>query len=184
MNFTFRTIVLFFGLSSLASCHAVHHGSMLGTSQSPDYYTTGTAIGTSGKVVILFWGGLSKEALVYEAKKNLLENTVLEEGQVLDNFTVDFREANTMYVFYRTTVTVSADIRDAKGKSVRPPQTFPRPQKYGFTQGEAVVYMAGKDGTFEATIMRFEKKKVFIRFVDQHGYMRIKPVRPSALRKQ
>lgn len=54
-------------------------------------------------------GGLGKDALVAEAKQDMLANYPLEEGQALANMTVDFKNSIVLIVI-TTKVTVTADI--------------------------------------------------------------------------
>jgi len=69
------------------------------------------AHGTSTTTHILGIGGLSSDALVLEAKRNLLRSSPLRKGQALANITVDFKRAY-YFLVNKTTVTVTADIVD------------------------------------------------------------------------
>lgn len=68
-------------------------------------YATGTAQTTH----VLGIGGLTKQALVAEAKSVLLANNPLKKGQALANLSVDFKTTFLLLVVV-TKVTVTADI--------------------------------------------------------------------------
>jgi len=54
-------------------------------------------------------GGLNKNALVFEAKKDMYENNPLNENQTIANVTVDFK--NTIILIYtETKVTITAEV--------------------------------------------------------------------------
>ena len=67
------------------------------------------ATGVATATRILGFGGLSKDALVAQAKKNLLENYSIKDGQVLANITVDFKYTFIL-LYNQTKVTMTADI--------------------------------------------------------------------------
>ncbi|TAE86011.1 MAG: hypothetical protein EAY81_06070 [Bacteroidetes bacterium] len=69
------------------------------------------AKGTAETSYIIGLGGLSKEALVYEAKKNLYSRYPLTKGMALGNVTVDFKTTWLLFVLKRK-VHISADIID------------------------------------------------------------------------
>ncbi len=71
----------------------------------------GLAQGTAKSVRILGIGGLSKKALVFEAKKDLYSNFPLKKGQVFANMSVDVTN-RFILVYHETLVTISADIID------------------------------------------------------------------------
>ncbi|HZK08558.1 MAG TPA: DUF6567 family protein [Bacteroidales bacterium] len=54
-------------------------------------------------------GGLGKQALVAEAKQELLANYPLQDGQALANMTVDFKNSFIFFVII-TKCTVTADV--------------------------------------------------------------------------
>jgi hypothetical protein len=97
-------------ITCLSSC-AFHGGVISGSASisSKNFKTVNSAKGVANATRILGIGGLSKDALVAEAKKNLLEKYPLKDGQVLANITVDFK--NTFILLYtQTKVTMTADI--------------------------------------------------------------------------
>ena len=71
------------------------------------------ASGTASTTKIFGLGGLAKNALVLDAKKDLLQNSPLKEGQALANVTVDFKNSIIFFVITEK-VTVTADIVEFK----------------------------------------------------------------------
>ena len=106
-----KKLIGFISLGLLVSSCAFHSGIMTSNPNftSPDYELTSFATGTASTEKFFGIGGLSKDALVFEAKKNLYSNFPLKKGQSYSNLTVDFK--NAFYLIYcKTTVTISADI--------------------------------------------------------------------------
>ncbi len=69
-----------------------------------------TVHGSASTMKVLGLGGLSKQALVAEARENLLKtNPPLAEGEILANITVDFK-LSFIIIVSKTTVTVTADV--------------------------------------------------------------------------
>lgn len=94
----------------LGSC-AFHSGVMTSNPNftSPNHELTALAVGTASTEKIFGIGGLKKDALVLEAKKNLYAVYPLKKGQSYANTSVDLKKA--FYLFFsKTTVTISADI--------------------------------------------------------------------------
>lgn len=108
----FFVVVVIVGLIS-TSC-ASHWGMMTGNaSLSNNFKTVKMVSGTSSTKKIFGFGGLAKDALVLNAKKDLMQNNPLKEGQALANVTVDFKNS-IMFFVNSTKVTVTADIVEFK----------------------------------------------------------------------
>ena len=84
--------VIFFITFLLSSC-AIHSGIMSDSASlsSNNFKMVRYAEGKSVTTKIFGFGGLAKNALVAEAKKDLIQNNPLREGQALANVTVDFK---------------------------------------------------------------------------------------------
>jgi len=113
-----RTLKLFVAIAVIiftATSCAMHTGIMSGNASlsSNNFKTIKCAIGSAGTTKILGIGGLGKQALVYEAKKDLLQNFPLKDGQALANVTVDFKTSFLLIVVTEK-VTVTADIIEFK----------------------------------------------------------------------
>lgn len=113
-----RTLKFFVAIVFVAlisnSC-ATHWGTMNGSASlsSNNFKIVKMASGTASTKKIFGFGGLAKDALVLEAKKELMQNYPLKEGQALANVTVDFK--NSFMFFVNTNkVTVTADVVEFK----------------------------------------------------------------------
>jgi hypothetical protein len=98
-------------LSILLSSCAYHIGVINSNPNysSTNYELTRLAVATASTNKLLGIGGLKKDALVLEAKKNLYAAYPLKKGQSYANMTVDFK--NTfIFIYTSTMVTISADI--------------------------------------------------------------------------
>jgi len=66
--------------------------------------------GMSQATYVLGIGGMKREAIVDEAKQNMLENYKLQDGQTLANTTVNFKYSNFFGIVATTKCYVTADI--------------------------------------------------------------------------
>lgn len=105
----------------LSSC-ASHFGNM-GTGSSyltnGEFSIDGLAIGKAKTTKVLGFGGLNKDALVLEAKKDLFNSTFLSKNQAFGNFTVDYKYSFFILVFI-TEVTVSYEIINFEPNNNKP----------------------------------------------------------------
>jgi hypothetical protein len=113
-----RTLKLFTALAIfllLTSSCATHLGMMTGSASlsSNNFKMIKIATGTASTTKFLGIGGLGKDALVSDAKKNLMQNNPLKEGQALANVTVDFKTSFIILVVTEK-CTVTADIVEFK----------------------------------------------------------------------
>lgn len=113
-----RTLKLFIAIVIIAftasSC-ATHWGMMTGNASlsSNNFKMVKIASGTASTTKIFGFGGLAKDALVLNAKKDMMQNNPLKEGQALANVTVDFKNSILFFVM-KGKVTVTADIVEFK----------------------------------------------------------------------
>ncbi len=113
-----KTFKLFIAVAIIvftATSCAIHTGIMSGSASlsSNNFKTIKNAMGSASTTKIFGIGGLSKNGLVYEAKKDLLQNFPLKDGQALANVTVDFKTSFLLIVVTEK-VTVTADIIEFK----------------------------------------------------------------------
>ena len=106
----FKTIIFILSVIFLSSC-AFHAGNTSSNAavMNGDFSIMDIASGEASTVLVFGIGGLSKDALVLEAKKDMYRNFPLQEGQIYANITVDYKRGFYIFVV-ETTVTVSADI--------------------------------------------------------------------------
>jgi hypothetical protein len=106
----------------LTSC-AFHYGNTSSNAAltDGDFRIMGIAAGQAATKQVLGIGGLSKDALVLEAKRNMYRNHPLDDGQIYANMAVDYKR--TFYlIVVETKVTVSADV-----VQFSPPQNRKKP---------------------------------------------------------
>ncbi len=98
----------------MSSC-AFHSGIMSSSTSlsSNNFKMVKLVQGEATTTKIFGFGGLAKEAIVAEAKKDLMRNNPLKDGQALANVTVDFKNSFVFFVI-KTKVTVTADVVEFK----------------------------------------------------------------------
>lgn len=108
----FVAIVLF--TFTMSGC-ATHWGMMTGNASlsSNNFTMIKMASGTASSTQIFGIGGMKKDALVLQAKKDMMQNYPLKKGQALANVTVDFKNSFLFFVM-KEKVTVTADIIEFK----------------------------------------------------------------------
>lgn len=106
-----------------SSC-AIHVGTITGDASisTNNFKMIGMAKGTATTTKIFGLGGLGKDALVNDAKKDLLQNNPLRDGQALANVTLDFKNSYILFV-NKQKVTVAADIVEFFEQTQQKPNT-------------------------------------------------------------
>lgn len=109
------TIISFVLVFLLSSCFGVHTGTFQSSAQlsSANYKIVKRAAqGKSITTVVFFIGGLSKDAMVAQAKDNLMREHNVTDKQLLANVSVDWRSITTPLYFatWQRQCTVTADI--------------------------------------------------------------------------
>jgi len=109
-----KSVIAISIIALFSSCMAMHSGYMSNSaalSSANFSYVTQNIKGKSTATYILGIGGLAKETLVDNAKKQMLESNPLKSNQVLANLTVNFKTSLYFGYIYKTvTCTVTADI--------------------------------------------------------------------------
>lgn len=108
---SFKKILVILIAIAFSSCSTFYIGTTTGDASlsSNNFKMMRLATGTASIHTFMGIGGMKKEALVHEAKKDMLLNSPLKERQALANVTVDFK--TSFFLVFRTQkVTVSADI--------------------------------------------------------------------------
>ena len=115
MKNMYRSIVFVIGVFAFSSC-ATHNGYMNGSaslSEANFSYAQTSISGEATSLKIFGIGGLGKNAIVEEAKKDMLKKNPLKANQALANVTVNWK--NGFYFMVQTnTCTVTADIVEFK----------------------------------------------------------------------
>ncbi|NEN25016.1 hypothetical protein G3O08_16060 [Cryomorpha ignava] len=98
----------------LSSC-AFHNGNMTGNASlsTRNFEIKTIVMGTAKTSHVFGIGGLKKQALVYEAKKDLYRSYPLSEGQAFANISVDFKRSY-FFIVNTTVATITADVVEFK----------------------------------------------------------------------
>lgn len=106
-----RNVILFLSFSVLISGCAFHTGVMMNSASlgQPNFaYIKWSADGSAKAISLFGIGGLGKEALVEEAKKDLISRFPIKENQAYVNITVNFKRTFILiYMEQKCTVTAS-----------------------------------------------------------------------------
>jgi len=92
----------------LGSC-AFHSGTLNSTTTAEPVFHKDIGVGVASTHLVFGLGGLSKDALILEARKNLMENRPLEGAEQYNNISTDFKRTVFLMVF-KTKVTMVADV--------------------------------------------------------------------------
>ncbi len=114
-NFLFVIVFAFFVIF-LSGCAASHLGFMSDSASlsSNNFKFVKPAQGYAETTIIFGIGGLKKDALVAEAKSDLLQKNPLKDGQTLANVCVDFKYTFYFGIVIVTRATVTGDIVEFK----------------------------------------------------------------------
>jgi hypothetical protein len=93
---------------ALSSC-AIYDGSISSSDLNSDYVYEDIAFGVSQTDYFFSIGGLDKDALVLEAKRQLYRSRPLKENESYANFSVDFK-TTYLFIYSQIKVSVSADV--------------------------------------------------------------------------
>ena len=108
MNRLLKWIFVFGVFMSLVSC-AMHHGSVSSSVIDKSVRYEDMAIGVSQANKLFGLGGVSQDALIFEAKRKLTKNRPLNPNEQYNNFTIDIK--TSFWPFYeQVKVTVGADV--------------------------------------------------------------------------
>ena len=107
-----KSIIIAVACCFLASC-AMHGGyvtnsAALGTNNFA--YVKRSIEGTAKATYIFGCGGLSRQALVEEARQDLLKNFPIQDNQAFVNITVSFKMTYVLPIFMENKCTVSASV--------------------------------------------------------------------------
>jgi hypothetical protein len=151
-----KQVVIFFSVALLlSSCVATHLGTISSTTVDKPVSYVDVAYGVAQTNKYFALGGLSQDALVLEAKRELYRNRPLKPNEAYINFTVDFKNTWVFFpVYTQTKVTLSADIINFNPDN--PTQVFtdayskkisnPWPANPLFSVGDSVLIPRRKEG--------------------------------------
>jgi hypothetical protein len=181
----------------LASC-AVHSGLMMNSAalSQNNFKIIGNVTGTSKTTLFLGIGGLKKEGLALEAKKNMKAQYQLKNGQAYANVTVDIKR--TFWILGVTNkCTINADIVQfletgfyrADTSEILPviPQNkntveINRSEKYNHQLGDIVFFYNEENETVAGKIIMLEDSAVTLQYTGKNGDALIKTLPYSKIR--
>ena len=135
-----KSFILFTLSLILVSSCAYHTGTFTSSSPATRVVYEDVAMGVVTTTNFLGIGGTSKDGLIYEAKKNLINNRPLQNNEEYLNFTVDYKRTN--YLLVNTLkVTMTCDVVSRTNDTLKPIYS----EKY-----KAKVLNPNKDTTFFA----------------------------------
>jgi hypothetical protein len=163
----------------LSSC-ASHFGMISSSPLNRNVVYEDIAYGVAQSGRCLGMGGLSQDALVLEAKRELMKNRPLKQDEQYQNFTVDFKRSFWPF-FAQTKVTVSADVI----KFTEDKNSEPYSENYKaklsrinisndlFSVGDSIIY----DRTSKAILISFlDEKTVRIEYKTDNDKVRTKKI--------
>lgn len=101
-------LALFVALTQSCAYHTGYMNSSVSLSSNNFVYVKRDVQGSARALYVFGFGGLKRQALVNEAKQNLLQNYQLQNNQALADVTVNWKQTLILPVMiYRCTVTAS-----------------------------------------------------------------------------
>jgi hypothetical protein len=148
MKTMIKKIACLFIVLLFSSCASLYTGALSsGPLLSANDKYVDVASGYATATYIFGIGGLSKTALVYEAKTDLMNSRPLKKGEYYSNFTVDFRKTVAFFIYITNEVYVHADILTAN-----PDSEAPAANTNGFkgmeNEAPAINYVKTKEDSF------------------------------------
>lgn len=103
-----KTLTILTSILLFSSC-AFHSGTITSNVTNEPVVHKDLAVGTASTNIVLNIGGLSKDALISEARKNMVRARPLEGAEQYNN--VELNIKNTFYIVgHKTKVTIKADV--------------------------------------------------------------------------
>ncbi|TAH25901.1 MAG: hypothetical protein EAZ07_05890 [Cytophagales bacterium] len=134
-----KIILLYlFTLSIMSSC-AVHSGN-ISTGSSMDGQLKDVVTGEASTRKILGIGGMNKNGLILEAKRDLYNKYKQNKNIKLTNFSVDFKTTYYLFFYSTTLATVSADLYDYNQSITDFPKDIMPPLNGGIVAGDSIIY--------------------------------------------
>lgn len=177
-------LVLLLPVALLSSC-AYHFGTVTSLSvsgQDKNIEYRDVAMGYSKASYLFGIGGLGKDALTNEAKRNMYLSYPLRNGENFENLTLDHK----VFLFgpyVRHEAIVIADVvRRDSGNHISYNSNYinflasnVKRKQHGISLNEQVAYY--KNRIYEAKVLRLNRRKVTIFYVNKRGAITVKNVR-------
>lgn len=119
-----KTIIQFFCVGLVSVSCAFHSGNISSAPQGADFQYVSIAVGEAKSHKIFAIGGINRDALVQEAKSEMMRNRPLKAGEAYANVSVDTKRSYYL-IYWQTKVSVSADIIKIGKTNERYSSTYP-----------------------------------------------------------
>jgi hypothetical protein len=184
-------IIYFLIISFLFSSCAIHQGTLVNSSASvhdAEITYRDIAVGYSKSSYVLGIGGLSKDALVFESKRNLMLNYPLKENEFFNIVSLD-QKVTFLFLYSRNEVIITADIMESSGKKIVIDEAYSKwlatntqVSVDNFSIKEQVLLLR-KNVLIRGRIVAVDKSSARVFYFDSHGKMQVNKVSYSSLFK-
>jgi len=126
------------------------------------------AIGVAEYTTILGIGGLSRDAIVNEAKKEMIKNYPLSDNETYINYTLNFK-TSLYFIAAKTKVTLTAEVVEYSSKSLVQPRLASSSEVHNshlFEIGDTVIFDLDRRGVI---ISGLQKNTVKVLTVNQNS---------------
>jgi hypothetical protein len=165
----------------LSSCARTHFGNMSVSSFNQNMVYEEIAYGSASSTRYLGFGGKSKDALLFEARKELIRNRPLSVGEQYANITIDRKKTYGLF-YVETKLTLTADVvrfaneSDSLIYSAHYQKQIEReklkPNHYFFSVGDSVIIdPSGQSGIVYGLT---EKDRILVAFPTEDEKEKIK----------
>ena len=146
-----RRIIPALMIAILFSSCATHLGMISSGVSDRNIQYEDMAVGVAQTAHVFGIGGLSKDALVLQAKQNMMKSRPLKKDEMYMNFTVDFKQSY-WFVYIQTKVTVSADVVKKTGTEDVSPFSPNYLNSLGTTNTANKLFEVGDSVIFDKTL--------------------------------
>ena len=153
-------IVYLFILVLFSACASLHTGAISsGPLLSANDRYVDAASGYASATYFLGIGGLSKNHLVYDAKKDMMNNRPLKKGEYYANFTVDFDKTISFISWVTNEVFVHADVLSTNIDTALSTNNV---KQLNVVENKPILYVKVGQDTF------YVGEKIFYRYHDDY----------------
>jgi len=158
-----------------SACTAYHHGGITASNESNSSLSVVDFAHGYAKVNrFLFIGGANRDVLIADAKRNLLLNYPLQDGQFFTNYIVDFKETFYFYGIHSTTVTITAEVVSEENSDLLNDLREEVAKKSSNYQLGQKVFFKKASSYTPAKIISLEKNGAVVGYFDTKDRYRIK----------
>ncbi len=171
--FTFLTVIT----ALLFTSCATHEGTLSsGATPTENHNLVDIAIVTASSQQFLFFGGLKKDGLVMEAKRNLYTLYPPKKGRIYTNISVDLKKENYLLLFRKEKIFITADIYDLNVPIDNEANNRFIGTKLQSTQNfnlNEFVYLFKGDSLLKAQVLQIFEKELLIKYQKRNGELEI-----------